>query len=126
MYIVLHHHRVEELCVLIIDKAILYLKNVVISDENAARDWAMFEPSPDGLDMLKREEVFSESWMHPDPYEKERLKGAMCAEVLVPDSLETKYILGAYVAGQRGYELLSGICPDLTITINNNIFFRRG
>lgn len=124
MYVLLRSNNHEDLCVIRIDKAVLNLENVVISDENAARGWARFEPLPEGLRMIDREELFSNSWDHTDPYEKQRLKGIMCAEILVPTSVKKDYIRGAYVSSNVGNTSLSSKCSTLPITINSHLFFR--
>ena len=122
LYVLLDQQR--ELCILRIDKRVLQLRNAIVSDRNAARDWAKFEPAPDGLEMIDKEEVFALSWNHADPFEKDRLKGVMCAEVLVPDKVESSYIIGAYVSSQEAYDTLKGLCPDLDIRISRTLFFQ--
>ncbi|MBI3351511.1 MAG: DUF4433 domain-containing protein [Nitrospirae bacterium] len=116
--------RQKEICVLRIDRKVMRLQKAIISDENAARGWAKFQPSPDGLEMIDKEELFGLSWNHPDPFEKDRLKGLMCAEVLVPEKVSAKYILGAYVSCQEAGVTLADLCPDLDVKINGQIFFQ--
>ena len=122
LYVLLNQQK--ELCVLRIDKRVLQLRNAIVSDRNAARDWAKFEPAPDGLEMIDKEEVFAVSWNHADHFEKDRLKGVMCAEVLVPDKVEPRYIIGAYVSSQEAYDTLKDLCPDLDVRINRTLFFQ--
>lgn len=113
-----------ELCVLRISNDVARKPGVVMSDRNAARGWARFQPWPDGLSMIDKEELFGLSWDDPDPYEKDRLKGVMCAEVLVPDKVERRYIKGAYVSCQEALDQLTGLCTGFPVSINNKLFFR--
>lgn len=113
-----------DLCVLRISSDILRVTGIVISDQNAARGWARFEPAPDGFEMLDKDEIFALSWNHADYFEKDRLKGVMCAEVLVPDKVESKYIKGAYVSCQEALDRLAELCPSFPITMNKTLFFQ--
>lgn len=114
----------QQLCVLCISTDVLKVPGVVISDQNAARGWARFAEWPQGLDMLDKDELFAQRWDHADPYEKDRLKGVMCAEVLVPDKVESKYIKGAYVSCQEAFNRLVGLCPGLSVSINKQLYFQ--
>lgn len=122
LYVLLPRHK--EICVLRINKKILQLKNTIVSDQNAARTWAKFEPSPDGLEMIDKDELFALSWNHPDPFEKDRLKGLMCAEVLVPDKVDARFILGAYVSCQEARDILEELYLKLDVKINRQLFFQ--
>jgi hypothetical protein len=124
MYVILNEQDVEELCVLMIDKSVLYLRDVIISDENAARDLTRFSPSPDGLRLIEKEEVFSDSWNHPDPVEKHRLKGVMCAEILVPQRISPELIIGAYVSSDNSKKKLVDTGFDSPVTVNAYMFFQ--
>lgn len=122
LYVLLHKQ--QDLCVLRISTDVLRVPGVVISDKNAARDWARFEPWPAGLAMLDKDELFAQRWDDSDPYEKARLKGIMCAEVLVPDKVEHTYIEGAYVSCQTAFGRLAGLCPGFPVSINRALFFQ--
>ncbi len=113
-----------ELCVLRISYDVARKPGVVTSDRNAAREWVRFQPWPDGLSMIDKEELFGLSWDDSDPYKKDRLKGVMCAEVLVPDKVERRYITGAYVSCQEALDQLTGLCTGFPVSINNKLFFR--
>ncbi|MDA8214528.1 MAG: DUF4433 domain-containing protein [Nitrospiraceae bacterium] len=121
LYVLLHRQR--DLCVLRISADVVKKPGVVISDQNAARGWARFEPWPEGLAGLDKDELFAQRWDDSDPYEKDRLKGVMCAEVLVPDKIESKYIQGAYVSCQEALDRLAGLCPGFPASINRHLFF---
>jgi ssDNA thymidine ADP-ribosyltransferase DarT-like protein len=88
----------EALCVLQISPAVLSLRGVVIADGNAASDYTSFWPSPSGLVKIDEDAVFAERWTDPDTITEWRNKRVKCAEVLVPDKLDAKSILGAYVS----------------------------
>jgi hypothetical protein len=113
-----------ELCVLKIDKAVLNLLNVVITDRNASCDFAKFAPSPSGLSGVNTSLVFAEFWTDPDPIKKDYKKSVKCAEVLVPNKVDVCYIIGAYVSCNEAKSALEKITPNLNVTINSYLFFK--
>jgi hypothetical protein len=56
----------DRICVLRICRSALELPGAIIADQNASSDWALFLPSPVGLQKLHREEVFIRSWKFPN------------------------------------------------------------
>lgn len=113
-----------DICVLRVSTDILDLPNVVISDGNAASNYTAFLASPDGLARIDKDLVFAEYWTHSDQIIKWRKANAKCAEVLVPDGVEPKFIMGIYVSGQEAEQELKALGCTLPITINGHLFFR--
>lgn len=111
------YRRQEEhgtLCVLRVDCSVLDFPGVVLTDGNAAAGVTAFHPSPEGLRHLNRSRLFATYWTHQDdPIEEERHKRSMCAEVLVPDRILPRYILGAYVSCDRAQRALAQAAPGL-------------
>ncbi len=97
------------LSVLRIGTAVLDLAGVVITDQNAASDYVRFVPSPDGLSIVDRDLTFAEYWTHEDQIEFWRHKSIKCAEVLVPDCVTPRYILGAYVSCPEAQSLVEAM-----------------
>lgn len=115
----------EELCVLRVSTAVLDLPNVVIASQNASSNYVRFGPSPDYLKMIDRSRVFARSWIHPDDQIDEwRHKSEMCAEILVPNRVDTAHIIGAYVSCNRAAMSLAALAPGFRATINADMFFR--
>jgi hypothetical protein len=113
-----------ELCVLRISPAVLGLPRVVIADGNAASGPTAFWPLPAGLGKVDRDTVFAEWWTDPSlliQWENKRIK---CAEVLVPDKLEAKFISGAYVSCAETEGKLNALAPTLEIIVDPHVFFR--
>jgi hypothetical protein len=99
--------------------------NVVITDQNAASDYRRFMPSPAGLAIVDRAMVFADDWRHPgDPAAFYRHRSVKCAEVLVPDTVPPKYVIGAYASGSVAQGALSVCAPKLPVVINAHMFFR--
>ena len=112
------------LAVLRIGTAVLDLPGVVISDQNAASRYARFGASPAALRLVDFQRVFAEYWTNADdPIAEWRNKSIKCAEVLVPDRVDAKLILGAYVSGQEAHEAIVKLAAAMTVTINPNLFF---
>lgn len=114
----------DTICVLRIKNDILYLDDVIVTDQNASRD-CWFKPVSAGLPLLDKDEVFAEFWNVSDPMEKYRLKGIKCAEVLVPICIQPGYIFAAYVANETALDVFKKI-SSLSVEINNrDLFFYR-
>ena len=114
----------DKLCVLRVSPDVLDLRNVVISDGNAASEYTAFGPSPWGLRLIDNELVFLERWTDPDVIKKWHKARVKCAEVLVPDRVDSRYILGAYVSGVEGQRALAATGVGISATIDAHLFFR--
>jgi hypothetical protein len=112
----------DKICVLRIGQDVLDLPGVIVSDRNAARGWARFYPVEEGLRKLDADQIFAEFWTHDDPFEQEEHKGIKCAEVLVPDRVEPRYIKASYVANQTAYTAFRSCC-NLPTELKPAIFF---
>ncbi len=114
----------ETLCVLRVNPAVLNLPGVIIADGNAASDYTGFWPSPDGLEYVDEAIVFAEYWTDSneiDAWKKKRIK---CAEVLVPDRVDPKFILGAYVSCEQAKRDVEAMNLSLHVKVDPHLFFR--
>ncbi len=117
--------RHAELCIFRISTDVLDLPGVVISDQNASSDYALFTPSPDGLRYVDQTRVFARYWNHPDnPIETLIHGSVMCAEVLVPDKIAPSYIQGAYVSCAESKRVFDSLDTGIQAIINTPLFFR--
>ena len=118
------HH--AEICILRIAPDILSIPNVVITSQNASSNYVRFYPSPDGLAFLDKDLVYAESWIHEDQIDEWRHKSIKCAEVLIPNSLDSVYIMGAYVSNQTTEEqaetALQAVGLNLDIIVYRDLF----
>ena len=116
--------RNNEICILRVSPKVLDLPGAIISDRNAASDWARFYPMREGLTAIDKDLVYAVSWKHPDnQYEEMEHKSIKGAETLVPGRVEPKYFLGAYVANQIALAAFNKLKIKLTAEIKNGIFF---
>ena len=114
----------DELCVLRIDPAVLDLAGVILTDRNAATDLVGFWPLDAGLQRISSERVFARFWLHRDDLlEERRHKAEKCAEVLVPDRVDTRFIIGAYVASQTALAHFQALGIPLPVRIQSDMFF---
>jgi len=114
----------DAVCVLRVDCAVLNLNGVIIADRNAASGWVKFSAVEEGLRHINRDRVFARYWTHPsDAYQEMSHKSEKCAEVLVPDRVETRFIRGAYVADQAALAAFNALNVELPVSINSAIFF---
>jgi hypothetical protein len=114
----------ESLCVLRVNPAVLELPDVVVTLENAARSLVRFWAPDEGIAALEEEVVFARYWTYPgDPVAEYRHKGAMCAEVLVPDRIPAELLVGAYVACRPAEEAFDSVQAAIPGAINRDMFF---
>ena len=115
----------DRICVLRISPAVLNVPGAVISDQNASSDWALFLSSPAGLQKLHSEEVFVRSWKFPSDQIREwRLGSLVCAELLIPHVVDSKFIMGAYVLDGAALARFTHLKTNLECAINSDIFLR--
>jgi hypothetical protein len=114
----------EALCVLQINPGVLSLPGVVIADGNAASGPTAFWRSPSGLSKVDKDTVFAEWWTDPDPFVLWENRRVKCAEVLVPDRLDARFITGAYVSCAVAESDLRTIAPGISIIVDPHMFFR--
>jgi len=111
----------DTICVLRINGDVIDLRNVIVTDRNAARD-CWFKSVEEGLALLDKSEVYATFWTHSDYFEQERLKGIKCAEVLIPEQVSAEFILGAYVANQASLSYFESV-SNLSVSIKRGLFF---
>jgi hypothetical protein len=103
---------------------VLDASGVIIADRNAASDYVRFYAASTGIQALDKDLVFARFWTNADdPYEAMRHKSIKCAEVLVPDSVDPKFIVGAYVANVRALRAFEALGTRLPAVIKGVMFF---
>jgi hypothetical protein len=122
MYMRSSHH--TDLCVLRINSSVLSLPGVIIADGNAASDYTSFWPSPSGLAKVDRDTVFAKWWTDPNQFVAWENKRVKCAEVLVPEKLDARFIIGAYVFCEESESKLKSLAPNFPIIIDPHMFFK--
>jgi hypothetical protein len=113
-----------EICVLRVSPDVLDLLNTIVSDQNAASDYVRFSKAPEGLAIVNREMVFAEWWKHPENQILEwRHASVKCAEVLVPDQVDPRFVEGAYVSCEKAKASLEALDTGLAVRIEGHLFF---
>jgi len=113
----------SQLCVLQISMEVLRLPGVVISDGNASSDYTQFGDYPNMLESIRWNLVFAERWDVGDQIERWERKRIVCAEVLVPKSVDPRFICGAYVSCEEAQLELKHVASGLVIVVNRRLFF---
>jgi hypothetical protein len=121
LYLRRGQHR--EICVLRVSTDILDLPGVVVTDANASSDYVRFAAAPAGLAIVDRELTFAEYWTDLNPIAYYQKKSAKCAEVLVPNSVDAKFLTGAYVSGQEALARMQELELNLPLTMDPHLFF---
>lgn len=118
----------SKLTVIRINKNILTTQNAVMSDQNAASDYASFYAYPIGLLKINFDFVFADWWDDEDPGTAYRKKSTKCAEVLIPGVVPPAYITGFYALDTQTQstivKTLSDSGSNLPVTVNSHMFFR--
>ena len=114
----------DEICILRISPDILSLPGVILSDQNAVSRYVKFLPSPEGLKALNFDLIYATNWKHPDDQIAEwQHSSTKCAEVLVPDCVEPRYVIGAYVYDAQAEKTLKDVGFCGKIRTNSELFF---
>lgn len=112
------------LCVLRVSTEVLRLAGTVITDQNAASNWVRFL-DPSQWSELPFDDILAMDWRHPeDQVAYWRHKARKCAEVLIPNLVETRFLRGAYVIDEHAQQRLHVLGFTLPVTVNPVLFFR--
>jgi hypothetical protein len=122
MYVRSSRH--EEICVVRVDSAVLDSDGVVVADGNAASDYTRFDAAPEGLAHVDEDMTFAEFWTDPNVYAYWEKKRRKCAEVLVPDRVEPRFITGLYVSCERARQACDASSVPWPATIDSDPFFQ--
>lgn len=115
---------INSICVLRIDKAVLELDSVVISDRNASSDYCRYYNVQEGLKFLDFDSIFADDWRHPgNPYAYYEHKSMKCAEILVPNLVQSGFINGAFVGNRVAHREMRSKYPDIDVSVNTHMFF---
>lgn len=115
----------ESLCVLAVSLDVLAIAGVVITDSNAASDYARFL-DPTQWAFLNFDDILAENWTHPDDSRRYwQHKSRKCAEVLVQHQILPELILGAHVINQTVKDRLAALAPNLRVKVDPAMFFRQ-
>ena len=116
--------KINNLCILKIDKTVLDLPDTVVSDRNAAVGGAKFMSPLQALKILNFDIIYSKSWDLPNPQDYLKYKTFMMAEVLVYGYVPPKLIKEIWVANQFSYEKVKQINTSIDVTIYPRAFFK--
>jgi len=112
------------LCVLRISLDALTIPGAVITDSNAASDYARFL-HPSQWTLINFDDVLADNWTHPgDPRRYFQHKSRKCAEVLVPHRIPLELLTGACVIDAAARERLAFHAPHLPAVIDPVLFFQ--
>jgi len=114
----------NQICVLRVNPSVIDLSGVVISDRNASADYSRFYTVKEGLTALDKDKIYAKYWTNAqNQYDYWEQKSIKCAEILVPDRVESQYILGAYIANQTALKVFKKLRIQLTVSIRSDMFF---
>ncbi|HVR95556.1 MAG TPA: DUF4433 domain-containing protein [Thermoanaerobaculia bacterium] len=113
----------SDLCILSVSTDVLRLPGTVVSDQNAASDYVRFL-DPSQWKLLPLDDVYAMNWRHPgDLIAYWRHKARKCAEILVQQRVDPRFLTGAYVVSDDAASRLRNIGFTLTIKVDPELFF---
>lgn len=113
----------SNLCVLRVSPKVLELEGTVISDQNAASDYVRFL-HPRQWQLLDYDAIYAMDWRHPgNPPAYFRHSSQKCAEVLVPNRVEARFLTGAHVSDKPSKKRLEDLGLALPVTESPVLFF---
>lgn len=113
----------ENLCILKIDRKILDLDGVIVSDCNAASRYAGFYSPEIGLKEIDFRLVFATDWRDENLNEYYKKKSIKCAEILVPYVIPYRFVTAVAVSSFEASQKLEKIGFDKTIVVEPQQFF---
>ncbi len=119
-------YMVNNLCILRVDKRILDIENIFISDRNAAVRGAKYMGPDQFLNRLNFNIIYSMSWDYDDHMKKMEYRALMMAEVLIYDCINPKFIIEVLVANEIAYEKVKNLNLPIDVKIEPWIFFDEG
>jgi ssDNA thymidine ADP-ribosyltransferase DarT-like protein len=112
------------LCILQVSTEVLNVAGTVVSDQNAASDYVRFL-HPRQWQLLDFDAIYAMDWRHPDDQIAFwRHRAQKCAEVLVPQRVDTQFLTGAHVVDEAARSRLVGSEFALPVTTSPVLFFR--
>ena len=86
------------LCVLAVNAQILNLNGIVISDQNAARNYAKFIAPNEMETALDFEIIYIRDWNDDDAFEKSKRKAIKCAEHPLLPGVKSAVLLSIFLS----------------------------
>ena len=114
----------SDLCILRISLEVLDMRDVVVSDQNAASNYARFYNPLEGISNLDFRTILCKDWTSADQVLEWQQKSKKCAEVLVPICVPYNLVSGAYVVDERAREKVESAGFDKKIIVCGELFFR--
>ena len=114
----------DQLCILALSAKVIDIEGCVLADRNAATSLARFYSPLEGIEQLDFQKIHATYWIDPNPIVQREQKAIKCAEILIPDSIPTEYIVGAYVVNKTSAALLKSSGFQKQITVNSKVFFK--
>ena len=119
-----HEEKREKIALLAFDCAVLDLTGCLITDRNAASDYATFLDHLPGVEQMRFDLVYARYWAQSgDPIIDIERKSIKNAEVLVPDSMPSSYIRSAFVYNEEAKAEIASSIKRIDVKIRPELYF---
>lgn len=116
------HHM---LAVIRVSPTAIDLPGAMITDGNAAAVMTRFDaPTSKAFDRLDSLRIYAEYWTDPQSDIQAERKRQRSAEVLIPNTVSTDFIMGIYVSCDAVYDEVVSSGQSISVTISEHLFFQ--
>ena len=124
MYTEVCNRDIDKLCVICVDKRVLDLEDTIVTDQNAATNFASFMTPDEGVKLLNFDAIRARYWTNLNPLIQKRLRQIKCAEVLVLNRIPVEYLIKIKVATKIAYNEVCSYNLNVPVEIDLDIFFK--
>lgn len=113
------------LAVIRVSPTAIDLPGAMITDGNAAAVMTRFDaPTSKAFDRLDSLRIYAEYWTDPQSDIQTERKRQRSAEVLIPNTVSTDFIMGIYVSCDAVYDEVVSSGQSISVTISEHLFFQ--
>ncbi len=114
----------EDIAIVAFDSAVLDMPECIVSDRNAASDYASFYDPIAGLESLRFDLVYAQYWADSgDPVQDAFRRSIKNAEVLVPEAIPSSYIRFVFVYNERAKARILAFDKAVEIAVRPEMYF---
>lgn len=117
-------NQAEELCILVLSATVLDIEGCVVTDRNAAARIARFLSPDIGLERIDFNLVYAKYWNNGSETERINHKAIKCAEVLIPERIDSSFIESAIVVDTFVKDMLVKKGFQRPIKADPQVFYR--
>lgn len=124
MFFLTKNKNIDELCVICVDKKVLDLEDTIVTDQNAARNLALFASPDEGIKFINFDKVKAVYWNEGNYNDCQNNKAIKCAKVLVLNKVPIEYLIKIKVCTELAKQKVKKLNLGVPVKIDRNMFFK--